>query len=142
MNVGFDTGEYSENILLEFCKEVEQLRKSSPSPPKSEPASLLSRLLSLVSRSSLGIARLGLFLRILNVIPGNVEENGLDGHHIQARRKLDNVVEVGTAKGIFVQFLDKRSVAFILLALSLHLPQVIDMDNGTVALQLAINHLF
>lgn len=90
----------------------------------------------------MGIARLGLFLRILNVIPGNVEENGLDGHHIQARRKLDNVVEVGTAKGIFVQFLDKRSVAFILLALSLHLPQVIDMDNGTVALQLAINHLF
>lgn len=90
----------------------------------------------------MGIACSSLLLRIVNVIPGNVEKNGLDGYNIQTRRKLDNIIEIGTAKGIFVQLLDKRSVAFILIALSLHLPQVIDMDNGTVALQLAINHLF
>lgn len=90
----------------------------------------------------MGNARLSLLLRIVNIVPGNVEENGLDGHNIQTRGKLDNVIEVGTAKGIFVQLLDKRSVAFILIALSLHLPQVVDMDNGAVALQLAINHLF
>lgn len=87
-------------------------------------------------------ARLNILSRVVNVIPGNVEENGLDGHHLQTGRELDNVIEVGPADGIFVQLLDKRSAALILITLSLLLSQVVDVDDGTVALQLAIDYLF
>lgn len=117
---------------------------------EAEPASFL--LLGLF-RSSIGSsarscrstcswsASSGLFLaRVVNVIPGHIEENGLHGDERLLGRQLNNVVEVDVSNRIFVQaFHERNRTKGCFLHLSF--AQVVDMDNGAVTLEFAVNEL-
>lgn len=116
------------------------------SPPKAKPASLgrLSRLLGFLGAfDGLPAHRHpGLLSWIVDIVPRNVEEDGLDRDHLFSGREFDNVFEIGPTDGVFIQLLDKGNVAFVLVDLGFLLPQVVNVNNGAVALQLAINHPF
>lgn len=93
------------------------------------------------SRSSRDIGRRGCcsgcLARVADVVPGHVEEDGLHWDERLFRRELDNVGKVDAAGWVLVQALDEGRIGGAVLLLGL--AQVVDMDNGAVALELAVD---
>ena len=87
-------------------------------------------------------ARLNLLAGVVDVVPGHIEEDGLDGDHCLSRGEFHDAVEISPTDRILLQLLHEGKVAFVFDSLGLPLAQVVDVDNGAVALQLAINHSF
>ncbi len=115
------------------------------SPAKAEPASLLGlRWLAgcLSGRWRLscdGSSNRGL-TRVANIVPGDVEEDGLDGDEGLFGRELDNVLEVDAASGELVQTLDQRGRGDGALG-QLLLAQIVNVNNGLVAAELAVDEV-
>lgn len=131
-----------KNVLHHICI----LHLVSLSSAKSEPASLARCLLSLLRLRSgcrgswllLLLLRCRLFpTRIVDIIPCYVEEYRLDGDHGQLGRELDNIGEIHAADGILAETLDERRLDGLGQVLSGVFAEVVDVDDGSVALELA-----
>lgn len=113
-------------------------------PAKSKPSFLLRRSWCRLWRSTRGGKAgsggrgNGGLARVANVVPCDVEEDGLHGDERLLRRELDNVGKVDAADGVLVQALDegRRGGGAVLL---LGLAQVVNVHNGAVALELAVD---
>ena len=114
-------------------------------PSKTKPSPLRWLLLLLLPLRLLArhgsLERLGRSLRclsgVVDVVPGNVKEDGLDGDEDELGRELDNIAQIHAADGILAELLDEGCLPDgwgVLLAL---LAEVIDVHDGPVALELA-----
>lgn len=86
----------------------------------------------------LGRALLAHLARVVDVVPGDVEEDGLHGDEGHLGREVDDVVEVDAADGELVEALDEGRQGGGGGLLLLVLAQVVDVDDGAVALELAV----
>lgn len=114
-----------------------------PLPAKAKPSPLLwLRRLAyrLNSGGSAGGGRSRCLAGVANVVPGHVQEDGLDGDQGLFGREFHNVVEVHAAGGVLVQTLDQRRGRRRALLLLL-LAQVVHVDDGLVAAQLAADEV-
>lgn len=74
---------------------------------------------------------------ILDVVPGDVEEDGLRGDQGQLGRVGDDVGEVDAVGGVLVEALDEGGLDDVVGGAAL-LAEVFDVDDGAMALEFAV----
>lgn len=132
--------------ICERSKKVISTSCPSLFPPEPEPPTLLRRRtsltlvlillhpLALIARGDLGRLPPG----IVDVVPRDVQEDGLDGDEGQRGRVLDDVVEVDAGVGVLVEPVDERDGAVDGVRGVGPGRLLLEVDEGAVALDLAV----
>lgn len=112
-----------------------------PAETEPTPLSLLRRLLGRLglARCSAPSARGGCWRLpgIVYIVPSNIKKNRLHRYQGHLGRELDDVGQIDAACRVLVQALDERFLDNVRRVLLLLLGQVVDVDDGTMALELA-----
>lgn len=102
----------------------------------------LLRLLLDIWRSTLSrLSRCRRTAGIPNIIPSHIQEDRLHGDQGHLGRELNHIVQIHASGGVVTQALDERGLASRGSVGSFFFTDVVDVDDGAVALELAVEEV-
>jgi hypothetical protein len=84
---------------------------------------------------------LGSLASVVDVIPCHIEEDGLHRDGGELGRELDDVIQIDASGGVMILSFDKRSLDSVRYAQLMVLTKSINVHNGTVTLELAVEEV-